>query len=560
MLTHLSLKNFVIVRELSLDIRNGLTVLTGETGAGKSILIDALQFILGARADTGVIREGAEQTDLQAIFDISEAIADMLRNQALLNEDDLLDKSVIVRRIIDRNGRSRAWINGVNVTVGQLKALGEMLLDIHGQHAHQSLLKPSGQLDLLDAFGAYREDLQGVRQAYSDWQQAKKALESAKANAQKLADEAERLAWVNEELESIAPQKDEWEALNAEHKRLASAHDILDELQSAANDLSEADHAAVDLLAEHAEKLAGLAESDPRLGEIAGQLSEAQAIAEDAVRELERYRDRTDLDESRFEEVDARVSLFFNAARKFHVLPEALYEKWVQIKEKLKTLEQGLDVKELELAVQHTYRTFEQKARMLSQKRQAAARTLSAKVTDAMQSLSMKGGRFEVTLLPCEASNIGLERCEFFVAGHTGVAVRPLSKVASGGELSRISLAIAVITATATPVDTLIFDEVDSGISGAVADVVGRLLKTLSSERQVLCVTHLPQVAAYGKNHLHVSKAETAGTTQSRVTELTEAERIRELARMLGGHSVTDKALENAKEMLLTAQAYTAKR
>ena len=556
MLTHLSLKDFVIVKELSLELTSGLTVLTGETGAGKSILIDALQLILGARADSGVIREGAKQTDLTAIFDINDEVYEKLQKAALTGEDDLLEKTVIIRRVIDRNGRSRSWINGVAVTASQVKEVASKLLDIHGQNAQQSLLKSAGQLALLDGFGGYKAELKAVSSAFSAWQAAQARLTKAKEDAKKLADEAERLAWVHEELSQINPQKGEWEELNAEHKRLGNAHDILEAIESASAELSDNDKSALSLLGRNTENLRALAQYDEKLGEIASQLDDAQAILEDAVRELERYRDRTDLDESRFEEVDARVSLYFNAARKFHTLPEILFEKFNETSEKLAVLEQNLDLETLEKEEAAARQTYMNAARLLSKKRHAAAKTLSEAVTDAMQMLSMTGGRFEVSLNECDPGLHGIERCEFLVAGHAGVPARALSKVASGGELSRISLAISVITSKSTPVDTLIFDEVDAGIGGAVADVVGKLLKKLSFERQVMCVTHLPQVACYGATHLKVQKSQEGESTVSRLRELNNDDRIEELARMLAGSDVTAKARANARELIENAQAY----
>ncbi len=555
MLTHLSLKDFVIVDQLALDFSEGLTVLTGETGAGKSILIDALQFILGARADTGVIREGATQTDLTGIFEVNDNVAKALQDAALMPEDDMLERNVIIRRVIDQSGRSRAWINGVAVTAGQVKDVGEALLDIHGQHAHQSLMKPVGQLLLLDTFGEYTKEHNATREAFEAWQEARKTLIDAKERAQKLTDEADRLAWVQEELSQINPKENEWEELNSEHKRLGNAHDILQALEAATEGLVDGDESASDILSHHAARLENLSQYDERLGEIAQQLYEAQGLVSDAARELDRYRNRTDLDESRFEEIDARVSLFFNAARKFHVLPEDLYGKLQQTEEKLQSLQQSLDIEALVQKEQSAKASFESTAKALSLLRKKSAKVLSEKVTDAMQSLSMKGGVFEVQLQTCEPAAIGLERCEFLVAGHAGVAPRSLSKVASGGELSRISLAISVITSRATPVDTLIFDEVDSGIGGATADVVGKLLRTLGQDRQVLCVTHQPQVACYGHQHLHVSKADRDGKTLSQVEPLSGKERIEEIARMLGGQGITDKVRANAQELLELAQA-----
>ena len=554
MLTHLSLKDFVIVRELNLDVQSGLTVLTGETGAGKSILIDALEMILGARTDVGVIREGAQATDLTAIFEVNNDVARYLADAALA-ADDLLDRSVIIRRMVDQNGRSRAWVNGIPVTLTQVRALGEQLLDVHGQHAHQSLLKPASQLALLDTFGHYPEELSAVRESYHAWKKASDALQEAKNNAQKLADEAERLSWVHEELSAIDPKEGEWETINAEHKRLANAHDIIDGLRDAIETLDAGDRSVVSALGREAAHIDHLSQYDERLAGYAQQLYEAQAVAEDALRELERYLDRTDLDESRFEEIDERVSLYFNAARKFHVLPETLFEKYTETCDKLQSLEASLDLEALIAAEKTAQSTYLKCARALKLKRQTTAKDLSAKVTAAMQTLAMTGGAFEIALTASSPTVHGVETCEFLVAGHTGVSARPLTKVASGGELSRISLAIAVITSTATPVDTLIFDEVDSGVGGAVAEVVGKLLQTLAADRQVLCVTHLPQVAVFGHHHMRVQKQQTENATESRLVALDADARIEEIARMLGGQTITDTTKANAAEMLAMAHA-----
>ena len=554
MLTHLSLKDFVIVRELNLDVQSGLTVLTGETGAGKSILIDALEMILGARTDVGVIREGAQATDLTAIFEASDEVAHYLVDAALAT-DDLLDRTVIVRRMIDQNGRSRAWVNGIPVTLTQVRALGEKLLDIHGQHAHQSLLKPASQLALLDTYGHYPQELSAVRDSYHAWKKAADALQEAKENAQKLADEAERLSWVHEELSSIDPKEGEWETINTEHKRLANAHDIIEGLRDAIETLDAGDRSVVSALGREAAHIDHLAQYDNNLAGFAQQLYEAQAVAEDALRELERYLDRTDLDESRFEEIDERVSLYFNAARKFHVLPETLFEKYTETCDKLQSLEASLDLDALIAAEKAAQSTYQKCARALTLKRQATAKDLSAKVTAAMQTLAMTGGTFEIALSASNPSVHGVETCEFMVAGHAGVSARPLTKVASGGELSRISLAIAVITSTATPVATLIFDEVDSGVGGAVAEVVGKLLQTLAADRQVLCVTHLPQVAVFGHQHMRVQKHQTENATESRLVALQADTRVEEIARMLGGQTITDTTKANAAEMLAMAHA-----
>ena len=554
MLTHLTLKDFVIVRELSLDLNTGLTVLTGETGAGKSILIDAIQLILGARGDAGVVREGAKQADLTAIFDISQAAFEKLCEAGLADEaEDLLEKTAIIRRVIDKTGRSRSWINGVAVTLAQVKEVASDLLDIHGQNAQQSLLKPAGQLALLDGYGFCASELTQVKDTYCKWQVAQKELLEAKENAKKLADEADRLTWVNEELSQINPQKGEWEELNAEHNRLGNAHDILQALDSASEELSDNDQSALSLIGRNAEKLQNLAQYDEKLGEIADQLAEAQAIVEDAVRELERYGDRTDLDENRFEEVDQRVSLYFNAARKFHTLPEALFEKFEETSAQLALLQKGLDLQALEDKEKTALNEYMLAAKALSAKRLRAAEELSRAVTDSMQMLSMGGGKFEVQLTPCDPSASGLERCEFLVAGHSGVAPRALSKVASGGELSRIMLAIKTVLSGKDKVATLIFDEVDTGISGAAANKVGQKLKQVSQNRQVLCITHLAQIAALADHHLRITKHVKDGRTFTQVDPLDLEGRKQELARIIGGEQVTQLQLDMAEEMIKKA-------
>ena len=555
MLIHLALKNFVIVDELNLDIDNALTVLTGETGAGKSILLDALQLILGARADTGAIREGCHSADLCAIFAPNAAACAYLQSLALEQEHP---QEVIIRRVIEKNGRSRAWINGVAVTLAQLKTLGATLLDIHGQHAQQSLLSAAGQLHLLDAFGRYPEALQAVQSAYEHWHEAYSALEQAKENAQKLADEAERLAWMNEELSQIEPRQGEWESINAEHRRLGNASEIVEGVRRCVQTLDAGRESVLRELAAQGAALEQLSRYDDKLAHLSAQLFEAQTITEDCVRELEHYLDRTDLDEAHFEKIDQRVTQYFNAARKFHVLPEELHLKYEQTQQRLNALSDSLDLDALssqEQAALHQYRIA---AAQLTQKRTQAAQALAQSVTQTMQTLAMKGGQLQVALKSDEAPSAkGSEHCEFLVAGHAGVTARSLHKVASGGELSRISLAIAVMTAQATPVDTLIFDEVDAGIGGAVAQTVGQLLQSLASERQVLCVTHLPQVASYADHHFLVQKQQTTQQTLSRVRALNEADRTHEIARMLSGQSITNSSLTTAQEMLnLAARAH----
>lgn len=546
MLASLSLRDFVIVESLSLDVQHGFTVLTGETGAGKSILIDALQLVLGARGDAGVVREGAERTQVVAEFSLN----DRAKSWLLANELDVGEENVLIRRMVDVKGRSRAWINGIAVTAAQLREFGETLVDVHGQHAHQSLLKSAYQLKLLDDFAGNAQLLQEVRESYVSWTKTHKALEDATANAEALAEKTERLAWMIEDLDSLSPKKGEWESLNQEHSRLAHGVAICEGLDAALSTLHDGDVNASELLASVHGKLMGLARYDERLADIAATLSAGMDLVEEASQDVMRYIDRNDLDEERFEKVDRRVSAYYEMARKLRCEPESLYERLESARAELKNLTSSKDVKALERAEKEALVDYHAVAAKLTKKREEAGKRLAMAVTEAMQTLAMKGARMETALLPNPPSANGSEHCEFLIAGHAGVQTRSLQKVASGGELARISLAIAVITAKITPVPTLIFDEVDSGIGGATAEVVGRLLRRLGADRQVLCVTHLPQVAACGHHHWRVEKTQRDGKTVSHLRVLSSDERVEEVARMLAGISITDSTKSVAREML----------
>lgn len=546
MLQCLSLSEFVIVPHLSLELGPGFTALTGETGAGKSILIDALQLLLGARADTVVIREGAPKTEVSAIFSSSKRLEHWLAQNGF---DP--DKELLLRRTLDSSGRSRAWINGSPATATQMRALGERLIDIHGQHSNQSLLKPQEQLRLLDAHGEILNKRNAVRELYETWQEARRRLESASSRLASLQEEMNRLSWMSEDLEALAPEPGEWERISEEHTRLANASSIVEGVGKALGALSDDDDAsAASCIGQASSRLESLARYDPRLENLVQQLSDASSIVDDAVSTLRQYLDSSDLDEERFAELDRRLSAFYDTARKFHARPEDLAQLRSQVKEKLAALEQGIDTEGLSEAEKEARGRYMQAAADLSRNRKKAAASLSREVTKAMQVLSMEGGRLEVKLSETEPGPFGLERCDFLVAGHAGVTPRELTKVASGGELSRISLAIAVITAKATPVGTLIFDEVDAGIGGAVAEVVGRFLQTLGRDRQVICVTHQPQVACCAGRHLHVEKQTADGVTTSSVKALGEEERVTEIARMLGGIRMTQATIIHAREML----------
>jgi len=544
-LTHITLRDFVIVHALELDMGSGFTVLTGETGAGKSILIDALQLALGARADASVVREGASRCEISAEFDVTPATRDWLQEAGFDT-----DNSLLLRRTIDATGKSRAFINGSPATATQLRELGDLLLDIHGQHAWQSLTRPDAVRQLLDGYA--QADTRPVRHAWQAWREARQALDDARRAQDTLATERERLAWQIGELDKLAPGEQEWEELNTQHGRLSNAQALMDAAQQA-NALLEGDEqaGALTLLARASQSLSELALVEPEFQALADVLASAQAQAEDAAHSLHAYLRRADLDPDRLAQLDERLGLWVSLARRYKRTPEELPAVWVQWKKDLARLEAAGDLQALEVAEQQASDAYLKAARTLSRQRQKAAPALAQAVTAAMQQLGMQGGRFEVQLQGLEESaQHGLEDVQFLVAGHAGSTPRPVGKVASGGELSRIALAIAVTTSELGEAGTLIFDEVDSGVGGAVAETVGRLMKQLGCHRQVLAVTHLPQVAACADRHLVVSKQLTDGRIGSRVDLTSGEDRIHEIARMLGGEKLSATTLAHAREML----------
>jgi DNA repair protein RecN (Recombination protein N) len=458
---------------------------------------------------------------------------------------------VLVRRIVDSGGRSRAFVNGAAATLAQLRVLGDLLLDVHGQHAHQSLLRPAAQLALLDEHGGLGEAARAVADAHAAWRQAVKALGEAQDMAGAARAEQDRLRWIVEELTPVAPLAGEWAQVEAEHRRLAHGASLLEGAQAAVDQLAEAEDSALAKIDVAAERLDRLAEFDARLAPAIEALAGARAQLDDAARTLNRYLDGADLDQARLAQVESRVAELHGAARKFRCAPEDLAALLESSREKLAALAASSDLDALVGREARARAAYDRAAAALSKRRAQAAEHMAREVTRAMQDLSMAGGRFEVGLSSCEPSATGSERAEFLVAGHSGVSPKPLAKVASGGELARISLAISVIAATATPVATLIFDEVDAGIGGAVAETVGRLLKRLGADRQVLCVTHLPQVAARGDQHLLVSKLAGAdGRPVCRIQALDRRARIDEMARMLGGAQITETTRKHARELL----------
>ncbi len=555
-LRSLHLRDFVIVQQLELDLHGGFTVLTGETGAGKSILIDALQFALGSRADAGVIREGAARTEVSACFDTTPAVRAWLAEEGFDAGDEAPDGAgggageLLLRRTLDAQGRSRGWINGGSATAAQLRALGEHLLDIHGQHAWQSLTRAASVRALLDAYaGVAPGTLDAPWQA---WRAAEHALAEARAAQQTLAAEQERLAWQLQEVDKLAPGAHEWDELNAEHTRLSHAQSLIDTAQEVLQRLEDETAGAVDGLSRAQSALAAQAAVEPAFGAVAEVLGSALAQAEDAVHTLHAWLRRTSPDPERLAELDARLSAWMALARRHRCLPQDLPALRARWHAEAQRLDAAADLDALEAAARRAEAALREAAAAVSAKRRKAAPRLAAAITAALQTLGMQGGRFEVALQPLpEPTAAGLEDVAFLVAGHAGSAPRPVGKVASGGELSRIALAIAVSTSALGEAPTLIFDEIDVGIGGAVADTVGRLMQQLGRDRQVLTVTHLAQVAARADHHLRVSKAAgEGGRTTSGVHALDAAERVQEIARMIGGERRTDTTLAHARELL----------
>ncbi|RQZ13088.1 DNA repair protein RecN [Burkholderia sp. Bp9031] len=547
MLRHLSIRDFVIVAALDLEFDSGFTVFSGETGAGKSILIDALALALGERADASVVRAGCGRADITAEFTPHDRVARWLDEHAFDAED-----TVMLRRVIDANGRSRAFINGTSATLAQLRGLGEMLVDIHGQHAHQLLMRPDAQRELFDTHAGLVSDAANVARAWRVWRDATQAIDAAKAHERELQLEREKLAWQLAELDKLAPQPGEWDEVGSEHKRLSHSANLIAGVQGALNALSEADDAMLPQLGAIVSKLRSLADYDTGLGDALASLEPAEIQLQEAVYSLSHYAQRLDLDPARLAQVETRLDALHSTARKFRLPPDTLHEEHAARRAQLAALDAAADLGALEAAQAKAWEAYLADAKQLSKARAQAAKTLGTAVTAGMQELSMAGGSFEVALVPlADGGPHGLEQVEFRVAGHPGVPLRPLAKVASGGELARISLALAVIASAASPTPTLIFDEVDTGIGGGVAEVVGRLLHQLGRDRQVLCVTHLPQVAARGDHHFQVAKgADDRGGTVSSVVPLDKTSRVEEVARMLGGLEITATTRKHAKEML----------
>jgi DNA repair protein RecN (Recombination protein N) len=548
MLRTLSIHDFVIVDAIELELGSGFTVFTGETGAGKSILIDALALALGGRGDASVVREGAGKADISAEFATGSEAEAWLE----VNEFGSEDGSVLLRRVIDNAGRSKAYINGVAATATQLRDLGELLVDIHGQHAHQSLLKAEAQRTLLDSQADLADDTKAVGAAFRAWRTLARQREEFETNARNVLLERERLEWQVSELEKLAVKPGEWDEITNEHSRLSNAASLIEGAQEALTAISESEeHPILSQLSSLNQKISKLVGVDDGLKPVMEALEPAQIQLQEAVYALNDYLSRVELDPGRLRKLEDRMEAIHTTARKFRVTPDELPHELETLSAQLQQLADASDLDALRAQEEKLEAAYTALAQKLSRQRATAAEQLGRSVTGAMQELSMAGGRFAVALNPCEPAAYGLEQVDFLVAGHAGTAPRPLAKVASGGELARISLAISVITSSATATPTLIFDEVDSGIGGGVAEVVGRLLKRLGSDHQVLCVTHLPQVASQANQHFQVSKAGAPdGRTVSRIEPLDAKARVEEVARMLGGLEITATTRKHARELL----------
>lgn len=548
MLRRLVLRDFVIVDRLELEFQPGFGALTGETGAGKSILVDALSLALGDRADASVVRLGRERAEISAEFQLPPGG----ETEAWLQANDFpVEEGCLLRRVVDGGGRSRAYVNGSPATLTQLRQLGELCADIHGQHAHHALLRADAQRALVDEHGGLCALAKEVAERYRAWQRLADARAEAEHNAQALVQERELLEWQCRELEEAGFEPQQWLEIQQEQRRLGNAAALIEGVEAALQALDDGEAAAAGQLRQAGSRIGQLAALDPGLEEARGLLEGAAIQLDEAVHGLRRYRDHLDLDPGRLAELESRIEAVQRLARKHRVAPEALPEVQAQLAARLAEMQALADPEALARREAESRRAYLDVAEELSRGRRKAAAALSGAVSAAMQDLALAGGRFEAALEPIpDGAACGLEQVEFRVSTNKSQPVRPLAKVASGGELSRIGLAIQVIASQAGQAATLVFDEVDVGIGGRVAEIVGRLLGELGRSRQVLCVTHLPQVAARADWQWSIAKQDVGAETLSRVIPLDHPGRIEEIARMLGGMHITDTTRRHAAELL----------
>ena len=553
MLTELAIRDFAIVDHLELELAGGMTAITGETGAGKSILLGALGLCLGERADAGSVRHGAERADLSARFDI----AALPEARAWLAARELPEDDCLLRRVVSANGRSKAWINGQPATVADLKALGERLIEIHGQHAHQALLREETHLRLLDDFAGHREAVGEMAETFRTWQAARRRLRRLAEDGDELAARRQLVRYQVEELDQLALAEGELKALEEEQEELAHAEERLREAQFAAECCDNDEGGAMSLLTQAINHLSALPGSDRgRLAEALAMLGDARIQVEEAARELHHFAEGTELDPERLAWVEQRLGEVHRLARKHHVMPEELTALHQRLQEELARLEGGEeDLETLEAEVDALRERWRGQARQVGDARRQAATRFGKAVQEQLAFLAMGKARFEVEVLERDTPAAeGLEGVRFLISANPGQPARPLAKVASGGELSRISLAIQVVAARHSTIPSLVFDEVDVGVSGATAEIVGQLLRRLGEQGQVMTVTHLPQVAAQAHRHLHIEKRAEQETTLTRMALLDEAGRVGELARMLGGVNLSERTLAHAREMLDASQ------
>ncbi|MCE8035900.1 DNA repair protein RecN [Billgrantia tianxiuensis] len=553
MLTQLAIRDFAIVDTLDLELAGGMTAITGETGAGKSILLGALGLCLGERADAGSVRHGCERADLSARFDIAALPA----ARRWLEERELPADDCLLRRVVTANGRSKAWINGQPATVADLKALGEHLVEIHGQHAHQLLLREETHLRLLDDFAGNRSAVNQLGETFRRWQAARRRLRQLTESGDEVQARRQLLRYQVEELDALALGEDELATLEHEQEQLAHAEETLREAQIAAECCDNDENGVLTLLHQATHRLDPLPGSDRgALAEIIAMLGEARIQVEEAVRELHRFADATELDPERLAWVESRLGEVHRIARNHHVMPEELPALHRKLQAELEGLEGGKhDLEALRSEVETLRDSWRELARQVGETRRQAAGRFGKAVQEQLAFLAMGKARFEVAVETRQSPQAeGMEEVRFLISANPGQPPRPLAKVASGGELSRISLAIQVVAAQHSTIPSLVFDEVDVGISGATAEIVGQLLRRLGENGQVMTVTHLPQVAAQAHHHLHIEKQAKRDTTLTRMALLDEAGRVGELARMLGGVNLSDRTLAHAREMLDASQ------
>ncbi len=555
MLAHIKITHFAIVKSLELDLTKGMTTITGETGAGKSIAIDALGLCLGDRAEASMVRQGEEKAEITVLF----TLENNLNAKRWLEDNELYDgNECILRRVITKEGRSRGFINGSPVPAAQLKTLGHLLINIHGQHAHHELMKPEYQLNMLDQYAGHVSLLNKTRSRYQAWRQADNALRQMIKHSQQNEAQKQPIEYQIKELNELALGEEEFVQLEEDHTRLSNSGELVDCCQQAVSVLYESDEVnALQLLQYANNHIQQLGQLDPKLAPLSEMLNEAMIQVEEANHEIKNYLDNIDVDPEQIAFVEERFSRVMSMAKKHHVLAEELYEHHQQLLAEYDRLDCSDEKREQrEQEVEELKQHFLEAAHKLTKSRQRYAKELNNKITESMQTLSMEKAVFDIQIESDAVSKIsplGIDTLCFKVSTNPGQPLHPIAKVASGGELSRISLAIQVITAQKVDTPSLIFDEVDVGISGPTAAVVGKMLRTLGESTQVLCVTHLPQVAGCGHNQLFVAKHTNSGKTETQMRALSTEERIEELARLLGGTQITDHTLANAKELLSAA-------